>query len=68
MCGRGQIFRLLFDVNAYFFSVPADADYKMCSGWRRCSRKDLLTDLLHNQQIPLRIRAYGKIHYRLSHD
>ena len=45
---------------SYFLFTTADADYKMCSGRRRGCRKDLLTDLLHNQQVPLRICAYGK--------
>lgn len=57
----------LCDVS-YFLCFLVDADYKMCSCRRWCSRKDLLTDLLHNQQVPLRICAYGKDdQYRLSH-
>lgn len=43
-----------------FLFVLVDADYKMCSGRGRCSRKDLLTDLLHNQQVPLWICTYSK--------
>lgn len=48
--------------------VFADADYKMCGGGRRCSRKDLLTDLLHNQQVPFRICANSKEIMSLSLD
>lgn len=33
----------------------------MCSCWGWCSWKDLLTHLLHDQQVPLRICAYGQI-------
>lgn len=32
----------------------------MCSGGRRCGRKDLFIDLLHHQQVPIRIRANGE--------
>lgn len=34
-----------------FFLISADADYKMCGSRGRSSRKDLPTDLLHNQQV-----------------
>lgn len=46
-------------------SVPVDADYKMCSGWGRRSRKDLPTDFLHNQQVPFWICANGTVEITL---
>lgn len=42
------------------FRFPSDADYKMCGGGGRCGGKDLFIDLLHNQQVPFRICAYGE--------
>lgn len=46
-----RFYQLCFDV--FFESLPADADYKVCSGRGRCSGKDLPIDLLHNQQVSL---------------
>lgn len=45
---------------SYFLFVSVDADYKMCSSRRRGGGKDVLADLLHNQQVPLRICADGR--------
>ena len=37
-----------------------NADYQVCSGWRRRRRKDLLTDLLHDQQVPTGVCAHSE--------
>lgn len=56
---RLTVFLFDFDVSFLLF-LSVDADYKVCSGRGRRCRKDLLTDLLHNQQVPLRICAHGE--------
>lgn len=43
------VLRIEADICLWFYFIYVDANYKMCGGRGRCSRKDLLTDLLHDQ-------------------
>ena len=42
------------------FLCNPDADHKVCGGGRWCRGEDLSADLLHHQQVPLRICAHGE--------